>query len=143
MKLGVIIFVASAFALNQVTLHRLDGTNDSIYATPGDCKAIEGTPVINVTAEQGIVVEFYDNYGCNGNQVAVGKVNSFTQNGDLAATKSVKVVNESEPVPQKEPDYYHPRYSKFGKYQREGSNPSYYIPLREALTQGRYQHPRY
>jgi hypothetical protein len=142
MKLASIIFVTSALALNHVTLHRLDGTSDSIYATPGDCKAIDGTPVINVTVEQGLIIELYDNYGCQGSKVAVGSVNSFTQDGVLASTKSLKIVNESEPAPQKESEYYHPKYPSLGNSHRGGSNPGYYNPLLQALAEGRYPFPR-
>ncbi|KXN65573.1 hypothetical protein CONCODRAFT_12805 [Conidiobolus coronatus NRRL 28638] len=93
MKLYTIFLATAAFAKKQITIHHIDGSSKVFDATPGDCRALSGTPINNIFIPIGIVVKFFDDEGCKGNQLGFGIREYFHPYERPSKIKSIKVLN--------------------------------------------------
>ncbi|KXN65570.1 hypothetical protein CONCODRAFT_169251 [Conidiobolus coronatus NRRL 28638] len=120
-----IFLTAAALAQNQVIVTRQDGSSNPVDATPGACRGLGGAPINGVKVPPGLVVQFFEKEGCQGNNLGFGIREYFHPYGNPGNIKSIKVINERGPTPNNAA-YYGSLDSWPLYYQGKRPNHAYY-----------------
>jgi hypothetical protein len=144
MRLYIFFLIAATFSKEQITVYHLDGSSNAFDATPGDCRVLNGTTINNISVPPGLVVKFFSDEGCKGDQLGFGFGN-YKPYENQSKIKSLKVLNGPGHQPNNEA-YYDMKYNSnyiisdgqnYKKLKFYSTNlqrnagkfyPSYYIP---------------